>query len=81
MHKPLSKEDMNMTTYGYARVGRNGQDLGSQEAEPLAAVCAKVFKEKVDLKTQHEQPIIAGGGYESIRRGQRAKPSRGAPIP
>ena len=36
-----------MTTYGYARVSTNGQDLGSQEAELLAAGAAKVFKEKV----------------------------------
>src|SRR6266487_6892115 len=47
MHKALSKEDRKMTTYGYARVSTNGQDLGSQEAELVAAGCAKVFKEKV----------------------------------
>jgi DNA invertase Pin-like site-specific DNA recombinase len=47
MHKSLSKEDRNMTTYGYARVSTNGQDLGSQDAELMAAGVAKVFKEKV----------------------------------
>src|SRR5262249_15524958 len=36
-----------MTTYGYARVSTKGQDLAAQEAELLAAGCAKVFKEKV----------------------------------
>src|SRR5262249_21922606 len=36
-----------MTTYGYARVSTSGQDLAAQEAELMAAGCAKVFKEKV----------------------------------
>jgi DNA invertase Pin-like site-specific DNA recombinase len=46
-HKSIAKKDQKMTTYGYARVSTNGQDLSSQEAELLAAGCAKVFKEKV----------------------------------
>src|ERR1043166_3923242 len=47
MHKPLSKEDRNMTTYGYARVSTDGQSLASQDAELHAAGCAKVYAEKI----------------------------------
>src|SRR5262245_33076970 len=47
MHKSLSKEDRNMTTYGYARVSTDGQSLTSQDAELHAAGCAKVYAEKI----------------------------------
>ena len=36
-----------MAVYGYARVSTDGQTLASQEAELVAAGCAKVFAEKV----------------------------------
>src|SRR6266403_1575157 len=36
-----------MTTYGYARVSTRDQNLAAQDAELMAAGCAKVFKEKV----------------------------------
>jgi len=35
-----------MPLYGYARVSTHGQNLSAQDAELMAAGCAKVFKEK-----------------------------------
>src|SRR5438876_9600071 len=36
-----------MPLFGYARVSTRDQDLATQNAELMAAGCAKVFKEKV----------------------------------
>ena len=36
-----------MPLYGYARVSTRDQDLAAQDAELMAAGCAKVFKEKI----------------------------------
>jgi DNA invertase Pin-like site-specific DNA recombinase len=43
----VSKGGWIMTVYGYARVSTRDQDLIAQDAELMAAGCAKVFKEKV----------------------------------
>src|SRR5262249_7270457 len=42
-----SRRSTQMTVYGYARVSTRDQDLAAQDAELMAAGCAKVFKEKV----------------------------------
>ena len=36
-----------MAVFGYARVSTDGQTLASQDAELMAASCAKVYQEKV----------------------------------
>ena len=36
-----------MPVFGYARVSTDGQTLASQDAELMAAGCAKVYQEKV----------------------------------
>src|SRR6476659_11518108 len=41
------KRKVLMTVYGYARVSTRDQDLIAQDAELMAAGCAKVFKEKI----------------------------------
>jgi hypothetical protein len=49
-----------MTIYGYARVSTRDQDLIAQDAELMAAGCAKVFKEKISgAKT--DRPELAKG--------------------
>jgi predicted site-specific integrase-resolvase len=45
-HILVSKGELKVTIYGYARVSTRDQDLTAQDAELRAAGCAKVFKEK-----------------------------------
>jgi DNA invertase Pin-like site-specific DNA recombinase len=61
--KVISQGGKAMPVYGYARVSTRDQDLAAQDAELMAAGCAKVFKEKVSgAKT--DRPELA----KAIRR-------------
>ena len=57
-----------MTTYGYARVSTNGQDLTAQEAELMAAGCAKVFKERYRVRrlTAPSWPKLFAGSSQMM---------------
>src|SRR5215831_484833 len=43
----LKSDEADMAVFGYARVSTDGQTLASQDAELMAAGCAKVYQEKV----------------------------------
>jgi DNA invertase Pin-like site-specific DNA recombinase len=45
--KVIAKMGTEMAIFGYARVSTNGQTLASQDAQLMAAGCAKVYAEKV----------------------------------
>jgi len=55
-----------MPMYGYARVSTRDQDLAAQDAELMAAGCAKVFKEKISgAKTDRPELAKAIGRLEA----------------
>jgi DNA invertase Pin-like site-specific DNA recombinase len=55
-----------MPLFGYARVSTRHQDLAAQDAELMAAGCAKVFKEKVSgAKTDRPELAKVIGRLES----------------
>jgi DNA invertase Pin-like site-specific DNA recombinase len=55
-----------MPLFGYARVSTRDQDLAAQDAELMAAGCAKVFKEKVSgAKTDRPELAKVIGRLES----------------
>jgi DNA invertase Pin-like site-specific DNA recombinase len=54
-----------MPLFGYARVSTRDQDLTAQDAELMAAGCAKVFKEKISgAKTDRPELVKAIGRLE-----------------
>ena len=54
-----------MPLFGYARVSTRVQDLAAQDAELMAAGCAKVFKEKISgAKTDRPELVKAIGRLE-----------------
>jgi DNA invertase Pin-like site-specific DNA recombinase len=54
-----------MPLFGYARVSTRDQDLAVQDAELMAAGCAKVFKEKISgAKTDRPELVKAIGRLE-----------------
>jgi DNA invertase Pin-like site-specific DNA recombinase len=59
-------EGLIMPLFGYARVSTRDQDLAAQDAELMAAGCAKVFKEKVSgAKTDRPELAKVIGRLES----------------
>jgi DNA invertase Pin-like site-specific DNA recombinase len=58
-------EGVIMPLFGYARVSTRDQDLAAQDAELMAAGCAKVFKEKISgAKTDRPELVKAIGRLE-----------------
>jgi DNA invertase Pin-like site-specific DNA recombinase len=55
----IQKRVLEMTIYGYARVSTDGQSVANQEAQLLAAGCAKVYAEKVSGKTTNGRAQLA----------------------
>jgi DNA invertase Pin-like site-specific DNA recombinase len=54
-----------MPLFGYARVSTRDQNLAAQDAELMAAGCAKVFKEKISgVKTDRPELVKAIGRLE-----------------
>ena len=48
-----------MTVYGYARLSTDGQSVAAQEAQLLAAGCAKVYSEKISGKATDGERLVA----------------------